>query len=129
MTGLLTEWVLSGNGRARLVIAGDIDVESAPVLVQRGADVLADVEVHTLMIDVGDAIFIDSSGISALDELRVRAVGLSKRLMVLQAPEQVSESILGKTHSARSVEVAPPWLVTPAWAANFQQSVHREISA
>src|ERR1700722_913587 len=113
MTGLLTEWVLSGNGRARLVIAGDIDVESAPVLVQRGADVLADVEVHTLMIDVGDAIFIDSSGISALDELRVRAVGLSKRLMVLQAPEQVSESILGKTHSARSVEVAPPWLVTP----------------
>jgi anti-sigma B factor antagonist len=59
-----------GNGGTRLLLTGELDMETAPVLDERMAAVFAGARPDRLAVDAADLTFCDSSGIHAL--LRAR---------------------------------------------------------
>jgi anti-anti-sigma factor len=63
------------NGWTRLLLTGDLDMATAPVLDERMAEIFALAQPDRLAIDAADLTFCDSSGIYAL----LRARGTAHR--------------------------------------------------
>ena len=84
------------SGTHVLVVDGELDVASAPRLVAAFDDVLA-TRPPSVLIDVSQVQFADSSGLAALIRCRRRAVRCDSRLLV-DAGEGAVARILELTH-------------------------------
>lgn len=65
-----------------VVICGEIDMATAPVLTADVSSALADDEVASVRLDMSQVSFLDSSGLGALVSLHERAVEHGKTLTV-----------------------------------------------
>jgi anti-anti-sigma regulatory factor len=86
MSELQAELVMSGIGRARLLCGGVLDLATAPALLARAAEVLADATVQILIIDLNEVTLGDELGPQAIAELRDEVRTLGKTLTVVNAP-------------------------------------------
>ena len=76
---------------AMLRLVGDIDLATADDFVARGANLLT----HSppgvsLIVDLGEVTFLDSSGLSALVRLRRAAEARGSQLLLRDVPERVA---------------------------------------
>jgi anti-sigma B factor antagonist len=74
---------------AKVLVRGDVDLEVAPRLTDCGRECLDAPEVSTLVIDLTEVTFMDSTGLSALVQIRNVALSKEKRLVVTGVPERV----------------------------------------
>ncbi len=74
---------------------GEIDIARTPALAQRLSALRESVQ--TLIIDLSDVTFIDSSGIRLLHELHDRLRARSQRLIVASPPGTVPRRVLDLT--------------------------------
>jgi anti-anti-sigma factor len=72
----------------RLTVVGELDMGTAPKLEEKAHALLAR-EAHTLIIDLGELRFIDSSGLRLLIVLHDRATAEGWTLGLLRPAEQV----------------------------------------
>jgi anti-anti-sigma factor len=79
-----TARVLPGSGSARIVLSGELDMAAAPILQDRLAVVEAK-EPSTIVIDLREVTFLDSSGLRALVAARRRARSNPYRLVLTDA--------------------------------------------
>lgn len=65
-----------------IAVQGDLDIATADQLFQQGQELLAERPSITLVLDLANLQFLDSSGIGTLVELRNVATGNSSRLQL-----------------------------------------------
>jgi anti-sigma B factor antagonist len=75
------------EGRAVLAVVGDVDIATAPALHDAGLDVLRQ-EIKVLTLDLERLTYLDSSGISALIEIRRNAEKRGVMLRIIAIPAQ-----------------------------------------
>jgi anti-anti-sigma factor len=80
----LTVRVESVNGVARIVLSGELDVESTQILQQHLARSEED-DITATMLDLRDLSFLDSTGLHALVEAKERAEASGRRLILIGA--------------------------------------------
>ena len=68
----LTTSTTHTDGRATVLLEGELDISSAPILVEDVSQVLADGP-SEVVLDLRDLTFLDSSGLRAFFDLRDRA--------------------------------------------------------
>ena len=98
------------NGRATLVVSGEIDLVTAPYLRDELAAVIADAG-STTVVDLSAVTFIDSSGLSALLDARAGVDGTDATLVLLN-PSSECRRVLELTGTAVLFEIADGELPT-----------------
>jgi anti-sigma B factor antagonist len=78
-----------GDGACTLVLKGEADVAAADDIAHLGTIGLNDPVTHTLIIDMAELTFLDSSAIAALVNLRNLAEDSSKKLTLANVPARV----------------------------------------
>lgn len=78
----------AGSGTPRLVVAGDVDVASADLLVEAARDAVGDGS--ALELDLGEVTFMDSTGLNALLTVRSLVADRGGDLRVAQLSRHVS---------------------------------------
>ena len=73
-----------------LILSGEADLSCADDITQLGAAALQDPTMHTLLINLRDVTFIDSTTIGALVKLRNLAEGPDKNVVLVQPSARVS---------------------------------------
>jgi anti-anti-sigma factor len=91
-----------------LAIAGELDVSTAPGLAQRIEDKLAE-NLTTLILDLSDLTFMDSSGLRLLIELNQRAEQGTWTLTLKPSKHESAKTVLRLT----GADVALPFDETP----------------
>lgn len=81
---LFSARVESRNGVAHVVMAGELDMTTVPALVEQLAHVEQD-GVASIMLDLRDLVFVDSSGLHAFLQARDRAKTNGHRLILVGA--------------------------------------------
>ena len=77
-------------GRATLTLAGEIDLANADRVVELGVeDCLTEPGVATLVIDLGDVTFMDSTALSALIRLRDVALEAGQELILAEVSSRI----------------------------------------
>jgi anti-sigma B factor antagonist len=84
------------DGRVQLTVSGDIDIATAPVLRQRGLDLLAAVDCTELTIMLDAVSFVDSMAIGALVEIRNATTATSR--LILREPSRSARRLLQLTN-------------------------------
>ncbi len=77
------------NRRRQLTLSGELDLATAPTLVDLGLEALARPGTSVLAIDVGEVTFIDSTALGALVRLRNAALAGAKRVELVTVPDRV----------------------------------------
>jgi anti-sigma B factor antagonist len=72
-----------------LIVAGDVDLERAPEIIELGTVSLDEARSHTLLIDLAAVTFMDSTGLGALITLRNGAEQRGKRVVLESIPPRV----------------------------------------
>lgn len=75
------------GGTTTLRVAGDVDVRTGPQLRETGEKELAQSSCKSLVVDLSEVEFVDSTGLGMLLALRAAADELGKRL-VLRSPSE-----------------------------------------
>jgi anti-sigma B factor antagonist len=91
------------NGVARVVVDGELDIATAPVLDARLADVERSAN-GTLVLDMGKVGFMDSTGLRALLNARRRAEAAGRRLRLVNLQPDV-ERVLDVTGVRKIFEI------------------------
>jgi anti-sigma B factor antagonist len=68
------------NGQACLLVVGELDVATAPALLDAVGQLLATGEDSTLVVDLTGVEFLDSSGLGALLQARAEAIAAGGQL-------------------------------------------------
>jgi anti-sigma B factor antagonist len=82
--------VVARNGAAIIVVEGEVDAHTAPILAARLDEATA-ATTGTVIVDIGAMSFIDSRGLSALAQA-VRQLG--PRPLVLRSPSSTTRKLL-----------------------------------
>lgn len=93
--------LVSLNGAATIVVEGEVDVYTAPILAAR-LDEATVATTGTVIVDVGAMTFIDSRGLSALAQA-IRRLG--PRPLVLRSPSVTTRKLLDISGLASLVQV------------------------
>jgi anti-sigma B factor antagonist len=78
-----------GDEDCTLVLTGEIDLATAPDLIELGTVSLTEPGSRSLIIDLNAVTFVDSTAIGALITLRNTAVAANKHLVLRSIPERV----------------------------------------
>jgi anti-sigma B factor antagonist len=97
-----------GTDVLRIRVSGDLDLGSAARL-ERLVDRLGDLRGHSLVIDLGAAGYVDSSGLGALAAVKLRGDREGFEVFVDDVPERVRR-MLDVTGLSRLLVTAPPSL-------------------
>ncbi len=101
------------ESRYELRVSGEMDLSTVPAVERDGLNALADPAVLTLVLDLAEVTFIDSTGIGTLVRLRVAAESHDKRL-ILAAPSDAVLRVLALTSLSDVFTIEPP--LSPASA-------------
>jgi stage II sporulation protein AA (anti-sigma F factor antagonist) len=74
-----------------LILHGEADLAVADNIVEQGTSSLADTATVTLIIDMGQVTFIDSTALGALIRLRNFADAAAKQLVLTRLPDRVKK--------------------------------------
>lgn len=90
---MATFWLdVSEHGqRCDLGVAGDVDLDVANQLATMGLLSLNNTAATSLVIDLGEVTFMDSTGLGALVTIRNAAAGRAKGLSLRAVPERIHE--------------------------------------
>jgi anti-anti-sigma factor len=88
-----------------LALDGEIDLVAAPAVRESLAEIVNDNTDRTVIIDLRDVTFMDSSGIGALLSA-YRRLKLQQRSMVVAEPQPIVARVLGLTNIERVIPVA-----------------------
>lgn len=80
-------------GQVVLAISGDLDLASADELLRHAADALKRTDLQTLVLDLSEVTFIDSTGISALVAIRNNAASQTVTLVLRRPAPRVRRLI------------------------------------
>jgi anti-anti-sigma factor len=94
------------NGVARVVVDGELDIATAPVLDARLADIERSMS-ETVELDLGKVAFMDSTGLRALLNARRRAETGGHRLRLLNLQPEV-ERVFDVTGVRKIFEIRTP---------------------
>src|ERR1700710_1572010 len=72
-----------------LAPSGEIDLDVASEFADRGSEWIMTRGVYSLVVDLSDVTFMDSTGLSALVLMNNAALGLGKRLSLRRVPQKV----------------------------------------
>jgi anti-sigma B factor antagonist len=79
-------------GQCVIRIAGEVDLEHSAELAALGRDALGtDAGLHTLVIDLADVTFMDSTGVGALIEIHAAAMAADVQVCIRHAPPVVTK--------------------------------------
>ena len=94
--------------RAVIMVAGEIDLATAPMLSLAARKVLAD-QVTGLAVDLGRVTFMDSSGVHAIVNASARARQRGSRLVILRGPPDVDRvfTLTGNCDDVEGGDVEP----------------------
>jgi anti-anti-sigma factor len=92
-------WTKGGLNAAWVQVAGELDIETSPELVQT----LREPRAQLVVLDLRELAFMDSSGVHAIVNASARARQLGRRLVLLRGPPRV-DRIFGLTGSSADVE-------------------------
>jgi anti-sigma B factor antagonist len=76
------------DGVQRVVVVGDLDIASSPMLQDRVEEL--SVPHSTLVLDLGEVTFLDSTGLRALWSLRQNVAGTGGRFLLASPSEAVN---------------------------------------
>jgi anti-anti-sigma factor len=93
MEGAFTIREASGEGVARLAIGGDVDLGVLKTIREAVNRLLTDGTISSLVMDLEDVTFIDSSGLGMLVASKRQAIDLAKDFRVTGATGQAAEVI------------------------------------
>lgn len=97
------EWALDGIRAARVRVAGELDVSTAPELAAALHGALT--EARLVVLDLRELEFMDSAGVHVIVKASARAAGDGRRLTVLRGPGHVG-AIFELTRTDSVVELA-----------------------
>jgi anti-anti-sigma factor len=92
------------NSTMRLVLTGEIDLANADSVVELGTKCIRRAGVTTLVVDLGEVTFMDSTALSALVQLRNAAIEINKSTRLTNLPPRVAR-LLEMTGLASVLEV------------------------
>jgi anti-sigma B factor antagonist len=78
-------------GRCLLAVAGDVDITTADQLAQAGLRAVTEHPTRTLVLDLREVTFMDSTGLNALLTLRDAATRAGTQLRLRDIPRQVQK--------------------------------------
>lgn len=118
--------VIFATDRARIVLAGEVDAELGPELLEAAADV--ETAGYPVEVDTHRVTFMDSSGVAFLARLAARS---ASRVLVIRPPETVRfllevtriSEILDITDTDPGVDLALPEGVVPITKASEPRSL------
>ena len=85
----------TGRGTQTVALSGELDLSTVPELAQR-VDALGD-QIGTLILDLSDLIFMDSSGLRLLIELNQRAQREAWELVLIPSRHESAKIVLRMT--------------------------------
>jgi anti-sigma B factor antagonist len=88
-----------------LALDGEIDLVAAPAVRESLAQIVNDNTDRTVVVDLRDVTFMDSSGIGALLSAH-RRLKLQQRAMVIAEPQPIVARVLGLTNIERVIQIA-----------------------
>lgn len=95
-----------------LHVVGDLDLATAPLLLARAEELLAESQCERLRLDLSAIRFIDSTGIGALIKIRNLLLEQEGTLVITKSSPAVDRvlALVGLTHlfSSGPAEVGPP---------------------
>jgi anti-sigma B factor antagonist len=96
---------VSGEGTARLIVAGELDGATAVLLSEQLRQLMADLA-SDLTIDIGLVTFIDSTGLSLLLSLH-KQIRASRRTLTVADPTPMARRLLEITGLDRVLTIEP----------------------
>jgi anti-sigma B factor antagonist len=95
----------------RLVVVGEVDLDTADRLAQAGLLAIAEYPTRTLVVDLQEVTFMDSTGLKALLTLRNGATGAGTRMLLRNVSAQVQKILsitaLDQVLAPETVEESP----------------------
>lgn len=98
--------VVAVDGRPALRLAGELDLEGTEKVLAAARRVFRDARTTTVVIDVADLAFCDSSGIRVLCQVEHEAAVLG-RTVVLRSPTTIVRRVLELTGVSHLLNVVP----------------------
>lgn len=99
------------DGEVRLAVAGELDIASAPELLER-IEQLELSHPHTLALDLAEVTFMDVSGMRVLLEVAQRAKSRKARF-VIRNPRRCASRVFGLTAVDQQLEIVFDELPAP----------------
>lgn len=104
----------AGASECRLAVVGEVDIDTADRLAQTGLLALAEHPAMTLVLDVRDVTFMDSTGLKAMLTLRTAATTAGTRMLLRNVSTQVQKILsltaLDRVLTPETVEESPATL-------------------